>query len=114
MEFSFGTLELNRTSSSHLGTAAVHNPLEIKGLKKQAEAKPAKGAFESFLREAVEGMNAQQVQVSKINEQIITDPDSVDIHDATISMAKAQMALNLAHTVIERLISGWTELSQNR
>ena len=62
MEFSFGTLELNRTSSSHLGTAAVHNPLEIKGLKKQAEAKPAKGAFESFLREAVEGMKQDDVQ----------------------------------------------------
>ena len=59
-------------------------------------------------------MNAQQVNVAKLQEQIITDPDSVDIHDVTTAMAKAKMSLNLAQTVIDRLITGWNELSQNR
>ena len=63
---------------------------------------------------AATGMNAQQVNVSKLQEQIITDPDSVDIHDVTTAMAKAKMSLNLAQTVIDRLITGWNELSQNR
>jgi flagellar hook-basal body complex protein FliE len=64
--------------------------------------------------EAAREMNAQQVNVSKLQEQIITDPDSVDIHDVTTAMAKAKMSLNLAQTVIDRLITGWNELSQNR
>ena len=59
-------------------------------------------------------MNSNQVDVAKIQEQVITDPDSVDIHDVATAMAKAQMSLNLAQTVIDRLVSGWTELSQNR
>ena len=59
-------------------------------------------------------MNSQQLKVSSLQEQIITDPDSVDIHDVTTAMAKAQMSLNLAQTVIERMVKGWTDLSQNR
>ena len=44
----------------------------------------------------------------------MTDPDSVDIHDVTTAMAKAQMSLSLAQTVIDRLVTGWNELSTNR
>ncbi|MBP5575977.1 MAG: flagellar hook-basal body complex protein FliE [Treponema sp.] len=73
-----------------------------------------RGDFENAMLEAAREMNAQQVNVAKLQEQIITDPDSVDIHDVTTAMAKAKMSLNLAQTVIDRLITGWNELSQNR
>ena len=64
--------------------------------------------------EAVNSVNAQQNQVSKLQEKIITNPDDVDIHDVTIAMSKARMSLNLAQTVIDRLVTGWNEITTTR
>ena len=38
----------------------------------------------------------------------------VDVQDVTIAMAKAQMSLNLAQTVIDRLLTGWSEIQTSR
>lgn len=110
MEFSIGSLELNRSNPAHIGT----KPLSQAVLSYVDGSENKKGSFETFLMDAVNRMNSNQVDVAKIQEQVITDPDSVDIHDVATAMAKAQMSLNLAQTVIDRLVSGWTELSQNR
>ena len=114
MEMTIGSLELNRTHPAHLGT----KPLGISdGLsKKQTEGVASTGgdSFESYLLDAVEKLNGQQADVDKLEERLITDPDSVDIHDVTIAMAKAQMSLTLAQTVVDRVITGWTNLSQTR
>lgn len=59
-------------------------------------------------------MNNQQLDLYRVQEQLITDPDSVDIHDVTTAMARAQMSLSLAQNVIDRLITGWNEISTNR
>lgn len=110
MEFSIGSLELNRSNPAHIGTKPLSQV--VSSYVDGSENK--KGSFETFLMDAVNRMNSNQVDVAKIQEQVITDPDSVDIHDVATAMAKAQMSLNLAQTVIDRLVSGWTELSQNR
>ena len=64
--------------------------------------------------EAVNSVNSQQLEVSNLQEKIITNPDDVDIHDVTIAMSKARMSLNLAQTVIDRLVSGWNEITTTR
>ena len=115
MDFSFGTLELARTDPAHIGDAPLRGTgaAQVSGAKvTQGEAK--KGAFESYILQAVDEMNAEQLNVSSLQEQVITDPDSVDIHDVTTAMAKAQMSLSLAQTVIDRVVKGWNDLSQNR
>ncbi len=109
MEMTIGSLELNRTNSAHMGT----KPLGDLSISKESSGK-TEGTFEKYLLSAVEELNGQQTAVDKIQEKLITDPDSVDIHDVTIAMAKAQMSLNLAQTVIDRVITGWTNLSQTR
>ncbi|MBP3367186.1 MAG: flagellar hook-basal body complex protein FliE [Treponema sp.] len=73
-----------------------------------------KGKFEKLLLEAASKMNSQQIAVSSIQEQVITNPDSVDVHDVTTAMAKAKMSLELAQKVADRLINGWNELAQNK
>ena len=73
-----------------------------------------KSLFESYLVEALDKVNSQQVHVADLQKQVITDPDSVDIHDVTTAMAKAKMSMELAQNVIDRMIKGWTELSQSR
>lgn len=73
-----------------------------------------KRSFESYILEAVDAVNEKQLDVSRVEQKLITDPDSVDIHDVTTAMAKAQMSLNLAQTVIDRLLTGWSELQATR
>ncbi len=111
MNMSFGNLELNRTSAGHLGTSALTG---FKPAETQKSGEVKKAGFEDYILQAFNEMNGQQLKVSQLNEQIVTDPDSVDIHDVTTSMAKAKMSMDLAQTVIERLVKGWTDLSQNR
>ena len=49
-----------------------------------------------------------------MQQKLITDPDEVNVSDVTIAMAKARMSLNLAQTVIDRLVSGWNEITTTR
>lgn len=116
MDFSFGTLELNRTDPAHLGTSPIgrENTVGINGVSRSQADASRQGSFESYLLDAVNKMNSQQLDVTDLEEKIITDPDSVDIQDVSIAMAKAEMSLNLAQTVIDRLVNAWTDLSQNR
>ncbi len=113
MELTIGSLELNRTHPAHLGTKALGVTDAFGGKEKDAVSSSS-GSFESFLLDAMEKLNTQQTDVDKLGEKLITDPDSVDIHDVTIAMAKAQMSLTLAQTVVDRVITGWTNLSQTR
>ena len=113
MELTIGSLELNRTHPAHLGTKALGVTDAFGGTEKDTVSSSS-GSFESFLLDAMEKLNTQQTDVDKLGEKLITDPDSVDIHDVTIAMAKAQMSLTLAQTVVDRVITGWTNLSQTR
>lgn len=105
---------LLRTNQAHAGVAGISNI--IPGQEKAVDdpSKVKEGSFESFLVKAVGEMNEQQLDVNRKTEQFITDPDSVDVHEITTAMAKAQMSLSLAQTVIDRVVSGWNELSTNR
>ena len=71
-------------------------------------------SFGEYLSEAFSAMNKQQNDVSSLERQLITDPDSVDIHDVTTAMAKAQQSMSLAKTVVDRIVSGWNEISTTR
>ena len=111
---SMSQLQLTRTNPAHVGTAKLSSLIPGQGNSNPVQNEKTMGSFESYLVNAVAEMNSQQLNVGKVSEQLMTDPDSVDIHDITTSMAKAQMSLSLAQTVIDRLVTGWNELSTNR
>jgi flagellar hook-basal body complex protein FliE len=73
-----------------------------------------KKSFESYLLEAMNSVNSQQNSVSQLQEQVITNPDSVDIHDVTIAMSKARMSLELTQNVINTLVTSWNEITTTR
>ena len=113
MNFLTSTMELTRTDPAHIGTAPLtsvqpgNSTSETKSTKKKSD-------FENFLLSAMDQMNAQQLESSKMSEKILTGEEDIDIHDVTTAMAKAHMSLSLAQTVIDRIISGWNELSTTR
>ena len=121
----FGTLQMMRTNEAHfcqgqmvsltskVDGAKINTGIDASKNLLKTESSEGK-SFQSYLMEAVNSVNAQQNQVSKLQEKIITNPDDVDIHDVTIAMSKARMSLNLAQTVIDRLVTGWNEITTTR
>ena len=93
----------------------IENILPVTDLKTNSVSKTENSkTFKDYLISAMSQMNAQQIKVSNLGDQLITDPDSVDVHDVMISVAKAKSSLNLAQTVIDRLIKGWSEITTTR
>lgn len=115
----FGSLQMARTAEAHYGhqkllnTAEAGSVLNIESAAENAQAEK-RVSFEDYLITAVKSMNEQQLDVNRLQQQLITEPDSVDIHDVSIAMAKARMSLNLAQTVIDRLVQGWSEITTTR
>lgn len=114
----FGTLQMTRTDPAHTGTAKLTDiagaPYNSIPSSAENTADKTQLNFEDYLMNAVKTMNDQQIDVSNLQQQVITDPDSVDIQDVTVAMAKARMSLNLAQTVIDRIVTGWNEITTTR
>ena len=112
---SLGTLSMIRTDSAHIGSEPLTSMMTHDIRKKQeAETGKTRGAFEQYLLNAVTSVNDKQMSSDAIAQQLITDPDSVDVHDVTIAMAQASLSLSLAQTVIDRVIKDWNEITTTR
>ena len=125
----FNTFQVTRTNEAHFGQGKIQpltqnapgmSPIQkIQRAEKNTEAASIQPAgqsktFQSYLLDALESVNNQQLDVNKVQEKLITDPDDVNVADVTIAMAKARMSLNLAQTVIDRLVTGWNEITTTR
>ncbi len=104
-------LQMIRTNTAHVGTGAIASLTQS---AKDTNGVSNKGSFDSFLIDAVSSMNDKQQMASNISEQVIIDPDSVDVHDVTIAMAEANLSLTLANTVISRITQAWSEITTTR
>lgn len=125
----FGTLQLTRTDKAHFGQSKIQpltqnapgmSPIQkVQRADKTTEAASIQPAgqsktFQSYLLDALSTVNSQQLDVTSVQEKLITNPDEVDVHDVTIAMAKARQSLNLAQTVIDRIVTGWNEITTTR
>jgi len=127
----FGSLQMVRTDAQHFGKGKI-SPVTVNrpgleaissvgGVSKNTEAASLSRvsgnqskSFQDYLLEAVNSVNDSQLDVSAVQEKLITNPDEVDIQDVTIAMSKARMSLNLAQNVIERLTTSWNEITSTR
>lgn len=111
-----GNFEMLRTNAAHIGSDPIVSSGTRTGMAVANEAgkRNISGTFEQYLVEAVEYVNGKQMASAQNVETLITDPDSIDIHDVTIAMAEANMSLSLAQTVIDRLVNGWNEITTTR
>jgi flagellar hook-basal body complex protein FliE len=84
------------------------------GDKIGAEAVLRSGVFEDTMLRALDKVSADQHFSDSLTQAAVTDPGSVDIHDITIAQAKAGMSLNIARTVLSRIVQGWRDLINTR
>ncbi|HHU37526.1 MAG TPA: flagellar hook-basal body complex protein FliE [Treponema sp.] len=76
--------------------------------------RPQTASFEQTFLAAFDKMNEQQIHTNELSQQMMIDPESVDVHDVTIAMAEANLSLKLAQSVIDRVIKGWNDITTNR
>ena len=63
---------------------------------------------------AIEGVNSSQMKATDLYQKMVTDPNSVDVHDVTLAAAEASMSLNLAKTVVERAVQAYRDIINMR
>lgn len=106
---STGSFELARTNPTHIGSA----PLGSIAPQSAGEVK-TRGSFENYLLDAIGYVNNTQQNTAAVAQKLVTDPESVDIHDVTIAMAEAGMTLSVAQAVIDRVLTAWNEITTTR
>lgn len=113
---SLAQLDPNHSATSKKVQNIINTPDSVLHMENAAkDSIEKKGqSFQDFLLSALSDMNSKQIQTAKLQEQVITDPDSVDIHDVTIAMAQAKLSLDLTKSVIDRLVQGWSEITTTR
>ena len=71
-------------------------------------------SFGNAMLKALDGVNADQQKSNDLVEQMLVDPDSVDAHEITIGMAEASLSLNLAKTLLSRVVTAWKDVINTR
>lgn len=106
--------EMFRTNVNHIGSGPLIDVNNVSLKNVNSEGKTEKSAFDNMLLQAMDYVNGKQNASDDVVQKLITDPDSVDVHDVTIAMAEASLSLSMAQNVIDRLIKGWNEITTTR
>jgi flagellar hook-basal body complex protein FliE len=102
--------QLNYTMSGLAGASANSSSAALDGA-----GKPSGGAsFEDALLKALDGVDSYQAKSEDLLQEMIVDPDSVDAQDVTIAMAEANLSLNLAKTILSRVVTAWKDVINTR
>jgi flagellar hook-basal body complex protein FliE len=54
--------------------------------------------------------NQYQQDLSSITQAYITDPESVDAHDVTIAMSKANMSIEITKAVVDGALKAYNNI----
>ncbi|OJH15474.1 flagellar hook-basal body protein FliE [Borreliella bissettiae] len=66
--------------------------------------------FKDVLINSITDVNKSQLNVSKVTEQAILRPNSIDVHDVVIAMSRANMNLSLLKAVVERGVKAYQDI----
>jgi len=112
LESFFSTASINpdpfKLTSSGLRTDVIDKLRQREEEAKKA-IQPEQSFGELFLK-ALDDVNTLQMQPYQLTEKMLTDPESVDIHDITLASAKANLALSMTKEFIERVIRAYKEI----
>ena len=70
--------------------------------------------FKSKVIEKLNQVNAIQQESLELTRRMTVDPDSVDAHDVMVSLAEANMSLNLTKAILDRVIRAYRDLTGAR
>jgi flagellar hook-basal body complex protein FliE len=97
--------------TGHVIELRVTDPRHLGG-RREPDAPAA--SFEKLLLNALGEVNQKQLDATAASERLVTAPDTVDIHDVTIALAEANLALSATKAVFDRAISAFREITNMR
>jgi len=72
------------------------------------------GLFGEAMLKALDKVSDYQKFHQRIVEQSIIDPDSVNVEDIAMAEANANMSLNIARTILNRVVQAWKDVINTR
>jgi len=91
-------------------TLARTNPRHLAGLGERPAAPPGpEKSFGDLLFGALGSVNDSQLTSMDLTQKMITNPDSVNIHDVTIALAEANLALSMTKSIVDRAGAAYRE-----
>jgi flagellar hook-basal body complex protein FliE len=93
-------IQMKRTDSRHLD--------ETGAVPKQ-EPQAGTGFSAAFTR-ALQGVSDMQIKSADLAEQMVINPESVDPHDVTIAMAKANTSLQMTKSILDSALKAYREI----
>ena len=94
-------------------TMARTNPRHLAGIGESAPAAAGGGPEQSFgqlLIGALGNVNDSQITSMDLTQRMITRPDSVNVHDVTIALAEANLALSMTKAIVDRALAAYREI----
>ena len=70
--------------------------------------------FTKKVFEKLSQVNAIQQESLELTRRMTVDPDSVDAHDVMMSLAEANMSLNITKAVLDRVIRAYRDITGAR
>jgi len=67
-------------------------------------------SFNDMVIDALNGVNDLAKESTDITQQYIINPDSVDVHDVTIAMSKANLAITMTKSVVDNALKAYREI----
>lgn len=71
-------------------------------------------SFGQMLSQSLNNVSDLQNDATKLGQMAVVNPESVSVHEITVAMAKANMSLNLAKSIIDKSIAGFKEILNQR
>lgn len=102
------TIRLTRTDPRHLGGfSKVSKASNVAAVSPEAD-------FGELLARAFNQVNELQNNSMELGQRLITDPESIDIHDVTIAMAEANLSLSMTKAIVDRALRAYKEIISTR
>jgi flagellar hook-basal body complex protein FliE len=103
------------SAQGHMVRLSQTNPRHLSGSVHEAEeSKTGAKNFGNLVSDALNDVNDLTKESEQLTQQFITDPDSVDPHDVTIAMNKANLAVSMTKKVVDEVIKAYTEIKNLR
>lgn len=99
--------QVSGNSVDVLRTNSAHIPGQLHGEK---ESNDVSSTFGNMVLDALNGVNDLAQESTALTEQYIINPDSVDVHDVTIAMSKANLAITLTKSVVDNALKAYREI----
>ena len=72
------------------------------------------GLFNETMLKALDKVSGYQKYSENLYQQAILAPDSVNVEDIAMAEAQASMSLNIARTILNRVVQAWKDIINTR